>query len=150
LIEAAVSGSAVTYANIAQRNLQLVIIHLGPAVARRETNLSRLLPKPRYLKLNTDALLRMDPETRAKVLALRLQTRQIAPSEGRAYENLPPFTPAQIAEIEQIYGAPRTTPAPAAPPATTAGAAPLELARTPPVRAIATVGESLPWLEEAS
>jgi len=114
LIEAAVSGSAITYASITQRNLQLLIMHLGPAVTRRETNLSRLLPKPRYLKLNTDALLRMDPETRAKVIGLRLQSKQIAPSEGRALENLPPFTEAQIAEIEKLYGVPRAAEKPAA------------------------------------
>lgn len=147
LIEASVSGSAVTYASITQRNLQLLIMHLGPAVVRREDNLSTLLPMPRYVKLNTDALLRMDPETRAKVLAVRLASRQLAPSEARAFENLPPFTDAQIAEIERIYGPPKAQPAAGAPTPAVQAAEQPALPQVPPVRAIATVADSLPWAE---
>lgn len=149
LIEAAVSGSSVTYANIVQRNLQLLIMSIGPAVQRREDNLSQLLPSPRFVKLNTDALLRMDPETRAKVLGLRLTTRQITPSEARALENLPPFTDADIAEIERVYGPPKAAPAaPTTQPNQAAGASMVlpELVREP-IHALATVGEPVPMEE---
>lgn len=108
IIEAAATGSSITYASISQRNLQLLIMHIGPTVNRREDALSTLLPKPRFIKVNTDALLRMDPETRAKVLGQRLASRQITPSEGRAFENLPPFTEEDLAEIEKVYGPPRS------------------------------------------
>ena len=36
MIDIPVEGSAITYANITQRNLQLFIINIGPAIARRE------------------------------------------------------------------------------------------------------------------
>ena len=113
LIDAAVTSGNITYANITQRNLQFLIMHLGPAIVRRESALSTLTAQPRYVKLNSDALLRMDPQTRAQTMKTRIEARIMAPSEARALEDLPPFTPAQIAEFDQLFGAPQT-PAPAA------------------------------------
>lgn len=107
LIEGAVSGQAITYANITQRNLQFLIMNLNPAVIRREARLSKLLPQPRYVKLNTDALLRMDPETRARVIDMRIKNRTLTVTEGRALDNLPPLTPADEAEFIRLFGAPR-------------------------------------------
>ncbi|WP_281199162.1 hypothetical protein [Micromonospora pallida] len=46
LIDAAVSTGSITYATITQRNLQFLIMNLGPAVTRRETALGRLVPAP--------------------------------------------------------------------------------------------------------
>lgn len=113
LIDAAVSGSSVTYANILQRNSQFLIMNLGPVVGRREDALSDWLPQPRFVKLNTDALLRMDPETRSRVFGQQVNDRLRAPSELRALDNLPPFTPEQLAEINQLYGTPKAlTPVP--------------------------------------
>jgi phage portal protein BeeE len=106
LIDGAVSGQAVTYANITQRNLQFLIYNLGPTIARREAALSRWLPQPRFVKFNTSALLRMDDEGRSRVLARRINSRTLAPSEARALENLPPFTPAQLAEFDRLFGDP--------------------------------------------
>ena len=64
LIDAAVSApGTLTYASISQRNLQFLIMQLGPAVIRRQNKLSNLLPAPRYVKINTKALLQLDPET---------------------------------------------------------------------------------------
>lgn len=107
LIDAAVSGSSVTYANIMQRNLQFLIMKLGPAIGRREDALSDLLPAPRFVKLNSDALLRMDPETRARVLGQQVRDRLRAPSEQRAIDNLPPFTDEQMTEFDRLYGPPK-------------------------------------------
>ena len=105
-IDGAVSGQSVTYANITQRNLQLLIMHLGPTVGRRETALSTLLPVPRFVKLNTDAVvLRMDPKSRADMNAVLLSSKQRTPSEVREKDDLPPFTPEQIAEIQALAGA---------------------------------------------
>jgi HK97 family phage portal protein len=117
LIDAAVSTGNITYANITQRNLQFLIMHLGPAVARRENALSKLTSRPRFVKLNTDALLRMDPATRAQTIKTRLDARTLAPSEARALEDLPPFTEAQLAEFDRLYGPPKT-------PTPTGGSAP--------------------------
>lgn len=110
LIEAAVSGQSVTYANISQRNLQLLIMNLGPAVVRRERALSGLLSRPRYVKLNSNALLRMDSKTRSEMLAGQITSRQLAPSEARELEDRAPFTDAQVAEFDRLFGAPKTTP----------------------------------------
>lgn len=104
LIDAAVSGSSITYANIGQRNLQFLIMSLGPAVTRRELALSTLTSRPRFVKLNTDALLRMDPATQAQVLATLINSRQLAPSEARALKDRPPYTEDQLAEFDRLFG----------------------------------------------
>ena len=111
VIDAAVSGSSVTYANITQRNLQLLVLNLGPAIVRRETALSRrLLPAPRFVKLNSDALLRMDPMQRAEMLNAKVAARTLAPSEARALDNLEPFTPDQLAEFATLFPSKAPTP----------------------------------------
>jgi HK97 family phage portal protein len=105
LIDAAIQGGgdSITYANIVQRNLQLLIMHLGPAIVRREAALTRLLPQPRFAKLNTNALLRLDPATQVEVLARQIDSRQLAPSEARALFDRPPFTEAQLAEFDRFW-----------------------------------------------
>lgn len=103
MIDAPQSGSSVTYANITQRNTQLLVTSLGPAIVRRERAWSKALPKPRFVKLNTDAFLRLDPETRERVLLARVFGRTLAPSEARALDNLPPFTPDQLAEFATLF-----------------------------------------------
>jgi HK97 family phage portal protein len=113
LIEAAVSTGTITYANISQRNLQFLIMNLQPAIYRRELRLSKLLPQPRYVKLNTDALLRMDPQTRAQVILTRINARTLAPSEARELDNLPPLTEAQIAEFDRFWPPKPAQPVPA-------------------------------------
>ncbi|MFC6089453.1 phage portal protein [Saccharothrix lopnurensis] len=110
LIDAAVSGQSVTYANIGQRNLQFLIMNLGPAVRRRERALSTLTPRPRTVKLNSKALLRMDPETQARVIDMQVKGRLLAPSEARELDNRPPFTPEQLEEFDRLWGRPNTKP----------------------------------------
>lgn len=110
LIDSGASGSSITYANITQRNLQFLIMHLGPAVTRRENALTKLTPQPRYVKLNRSALLAMDPATRATTLKTQLDSRQITPSEARAVEDRPPLTPTDLAEFDAVYGSPRVPP----------------------------------------
>jgi len=103
LIDAALAGGPnVTYANIVQRNLQFLVMHLGPAVVRRENALSQLLPRPRFVRMNSDALLRMDPLTRAQMIATKINSRTLAPSEARAMDNMKPFTEDQIAEFDKL------------------------------------------------
>ncbi|MFG1898685.1 phage portal protein [Micromonospora zamorensis] len=110
LIDGAVSGQAVTYANISQRNLQLLIMNLGAPVMRRESALSKLTQNPRYVKLNRSALLAMDPETRARTIKLRIESKTLTNTEARGLDDLAPLTDAEIAEFERLYGAPRMTP----------------------------------------
>jgi HK97 family phage portal protein len=102
LVDVNSNGSSITYANITQRLLEYQILRLGPAVNRREKELTKLLPTPRYVKMTTDALLRMDPETRQKVLRSRINSRLLANTEARALENLPPLTAAQKARRNRL------------------------------------------------
>ncbi|MEV6124880.1 phage portal protein [Streptomyces sp. NPDC052077] len=104
LIDAAVSGSSVTYANMTQRNLQFLVTSLGPAVKRREDALSRVTSRPRFVKLNTNALLRMDPQAQAAVLKVQIDGRMLAPSEARAIYDRMPYTEAQLAEFDRLFG----------------------------------------------
>ena len=108
MIDAAPPSGNITYANVTQRNLQFLIHNMGPTIARREARLNTLLPGSRFVKFNTSALLRMDDETRALVVARRINARTLAPSEARALENLPPLTPAQEAEFIRLFGEPGT------------------------------------------
>jgi HK97 family phage portal protein len=99
LIDGSVSGTADTYANISQRNLQFLIMHLGPTVVRRERALSRLIPGGRFVKFNTEALLRLDSKTRSEMLDTQLRNHSITVSEARALDNRPPLDMSQLAEV---------------------------------------------------
>lgn len=107
MIDAESSTGSVTYANVSQRNLQLLVINLGPSFVRRERALSRAMPAPRFAKFNTDALMRMDPKGRSEKLLAEVAGRLTAPSEARALENRPDFTDAQLAEFDRLFGVPR-------------------------------------------
>jgi HK97 family phage portal protein len=123
MIDAAVSGSSITYASITQRNLQFLIMHLGPAVTRREDAFSRfLVSNPRYVKLNTDALLRMDPTARAAMIKTQIDARTLTPSEARELDNRPPLTEANYAEFDRLFGSRNTAPATTPPPPAASGA----------------------------
>lgn len=110
VIDAAVQSGSVTYANIGQRNQQLLTMHVGPAVSRRETALTRLTVGDRFVKLNRSALLAMDPETRARVLDLQVKGKLRTNTEARAVDDLPPLTDEQVEEFSTLYGGARTQP----------------------------------------
>jgi len=102
LIDANVSGQSVTYANLNDRNLQLLIFHLSPAITRRELALSTLLPRPRYVRFDANNLLRMTPGARAEWMRTQIDARILSPNEARAMENRKPFTQDQIDEFEKV------------------------------------------------
>jgi HK97 family phage portal protein len=103
LIDGGVSGSSVTYANITQRNLQFLIMALGPAITRREKALSALVPGKRFIKFNTDAILRMDPLTKAQVLKTEIDSRTRTPDEARALNNLAPLSDADKKQFAELF-----------------------------------------------
>jgi HK97 family phage portal protein len=110
LIDSAPTGESrpFTYANISQKNLEFLIMNLGPAITRREAKLSTLLPVPRFLKLNADALLRLDPISRAQVIKTQIDSRTLTPDEGRELENRPPLTAAQVEQFDHFWPPPGT------------------------------------------
>jgi HK97 family phage portal protein len=95
----------ITYANVSQANLSWLIQEIGPSARRTERYWSKnAFPSPWQLKLNTDALLRMDPTTKADLM-VKLKTAGLrVPSELRALDNLPPYTADQLAELDQHAG----------------------------------------------
>jgi HK97 family phage portal protein len=101
-IDAEHHGKSITYANVTQRNLQLLVHNLGPAIHRRERRLSRAIPSNRRVRFDTDALLRMDPQTREEVILRRVAAKVLTADEARAMDNLPPLTPAQIEQMQTI------------------------------------------------
>lgn len=117
MIDGAISGSSVTYANVGQRMLQLLVAHLGPSITRRENALSNLHPRPRMIKLNRKALLAMDPLAQAQLLGVEITNRYTTPNEARALMDKAPLTAEDKAEFSDLFGnknpAPKTTPVPA-------------------------------------
>jgi hypothetical protein len=91
MIDAEGSSSSITYANVTQRNVQLLVMNLGPAIARREAALSTLLAAPRFVKFNTDAILRMDPSAVTANLVAQTGAGLRTINESRAILNLPPL-----------------------------------------------------------
>jgi len=113
MIDAAPSGTSVTYANITQRNLQLLIMNIGPAISRREEAISAgWLPPARYIKLNTSALLRMDIASRYKAHQTAIESRIYPPSRALDMENMAPLTPEEKAEFAELFPIKTVTPAP--------------------------------------
>lgn len=104
------SSAKITYANITQRHLQFLVMNLSPTIIRRERALSRAIVRPRFVKFDTDAFLRLDPQTLASMLAAQIASRQLAPSEARAIANRMPFTEDQMAEFDRLFG--KSQPAP--------------------------------------
>lgn len=118
LIDAALSGQSITYANMSQRNLQFLIMNLDPALTRRENTFSRkLLAKPRHMKFNRASLLQMDPLSQSTMLAQQVAAKITTNTEARALLDRAPLTPEQVAEFTLLY------PKPAAAPTTTPGGA---------------------------
>jgi HK97 family phage portal protein len=105
MIDAETASGSITYANVTQRNLQLLTMNLGPAITRRELTFSaKLVAQPRYVKLNTDAMLRMDARGKLELIALGVTQMLYTHDEGRALLELEPLTDEQIAKEAQIKG----------------------------------------------
>lgn len=107
------AGGSITYANITQDSLRLLVQNLGPAIARREAAWSRgLVAAGRHVKLNSDAILRLDPPTRQQMIRDDVAAKLRTYSEARALMNLPPLTDADLAEFAAVAPA-KPTPPPA-------------------------------------
>lgn len=84
------SGSgSVTYANVEQRQLQLLVRTVGPWVVRLERRLSRLVPVGREVRFTLDGLLRTDARTRASIINDEIRAGRLSVNEARALEDRP-------------------------------------------------------------
>lgn len=126
LVGVTASGSSVTYANREQRMLDFLALRLNPTLVRRETSLSKLCPGGNRARFTTDTILRSDHKTETEVHVLRIAGKIEAPSEARAFMELPPATAPQLAEMELVpltvspTGKPTKVPPPSTAPAAVA------------------------------
>lgn len=104
------AGSSITYANITQRFVQLLTVHLGPTLKRRRNAFTaRMLPKPRFVEFDTEQLLAMDPAALSTMLGQQIRDRIRTPNEVRnSFYNLPDLDEADLAEYTAAF---TTTPA---------------------------------------
>jgi len=105
MIDVAVDSSTINYANVTQRNLQLLVMNLGAPIKRREDALSTLAHGDRYVKLNRAAILAMDEKTRADLFKTRIEARTLTPDEARALEDQAPLSEADYAQFDRLFGA---------------------------------------------
>lgn len=103
LVDVAAQSTSLTYANVTQRNLQFLVLHLGSAIKRRNDALSRLTPRPRFVKLNSDALLAMDPKARAELFKMQIDSRTRTPDQVRRLEDQLPLSEADYAQFERLW-----------------------------------------------
>lgn len=108
LVDVAMDGSSMTYANVTQRQLGLLTMHLGPMITRRERAFTHdMVPRGQTVLFETDAFLRMDPVTRRKMLADSVAARLSTVTEARRTLDLPPLDAADVAEFNTLFGVPR-------------------------------------------
>lgn len=96
------TGGAMTYQNIEQRNLQLLIYALDPWLTRIERILSAMLPKPQRVKFNRGALLRTDLLTRYRAHQIAIRNKFSTQDEVRELEDRPPLTPEQVDQLQTL------------------------------------------------
>lgn len=99
LIDGSIGSRSNTYSNIVSRRLDFLTLHLGPAITRRERALSKLVPGRQFIKLNSDALLRMDPKTRAELIDTQLRNHSMTVTEARNLDNRAPLTADELNEV---------------------------------------------------
>lgn len=103
LVGEASEGSAITYANVESRSLDFSKYALAGWIGRWERWMGALTPRGQYVKLDKSGLLQADTLTRYKAIHMLVAGRIITQSEARAMLlELPPFTPAQQAEVDKL------------------------------------------------
>jgi HK97 family phage portal protein len=85
-------GGQVTYANVEARSLDMLTYSVAPWLVRIEKSLTRLRPRPRYVKFNPDALIRVDLSSRYRAHDMAIRSGWKSRDEVRELEDLPPIT----------------------------------------------------------
>ena len=112
-----VDGSTSWGTGIEQQTLGFVKFTLMPYLVRIEDALSRILPRPMYVKFNTDGLLRGDATSRSNLYASALEHGWMSPNEVRALEDLSPiehgddyFFPLNFGTLANVEGPDTSSP----------------------------------------
>jgi HK97 family phage portal protein len=82
-------GDSLTYANVQEENISLITDTLRPWLVRMEHLFSALLPKPQFVRFNTDALLKTDLKTRTQIYEIQRRIGLRPIDEIREIEDLP-------------------------------------------------------------
>lgn len=85
------NASSVTYANRAERAVDFLVFSIAPWVRKIETLWSSLLPDGMVVKLNTDALLQLDPKSKVEMYERLIYIGVRNRNEIRAYDDQPPI-----------------------------------------------------------
>lgn len=109
------TGGSMTYANVDQRSLHLLIYSLDPWLTGLERMFTRMLPQPQFVKFNRSALLRMTTDQRYAAYQIASLIGLQTPNEQRAMEDWAP-----VAWGDKPWVAAQQAPPP--PPAEQAGA----------------------------
>lgn len=104
------TGASMTYSTTEQQQIQFITHTLRPWLVRLEAAFSSLMPRPQYVKFNTDALIRVDTKTRYSVhqIARTIGLNNI--DELRALEDQQPlpdgagqdYTPLKAAPTQEV------------------------------------------------
>lgn len=116
------SGSSMTYQSVEMESLNFLTYSVQPWLTRLENALFPLLPRKKHVRFNPDVLLRTDLETRIRAGAQAIASKQMTPTEVRAWEgnDLPPLTEEQKTELGLVpltvsaTGQPQAVPTPPA------------------------------------
>lgn len=84
-------GTTLTYQNATERNKRKAEVTFLPWIVRVESALSSLLPAPRYVKVDLDALKRGDTKTRYETYQIGITAGFLTPDEARDAEDMPPL-----------------------------------------------------------
>jgi len=82
-------GGQVTYANVEARSLDLLTYTLNGWMVRIEKALTRIRPRPRFVKFNADALIRVDLTSRYAAHASAIRAGWQSVNDVRHTEDLP-------------------------------------------------------------
>lgn len=91
MLDAAVEGSSLTYGNREQDDIRFQTRTLLPWAVRLEQSMNELMPRPRFMKFNMDASLRIDLKTRYEAHSIALKDHWLTIPEVRTLEDLPPL-----------------------------------------------------------
>lgn len=85
-------GGNITYANVEARSIDLLTYTVNGWLVRLERALSRLRPRPQFVKFNAGALLRTDLKTRYESHVLAVRGGIATANERRELEDMPPIS----------------------------------------------------------
>lgn len=102
VVAVAITGSAVTYANVEQRSLDFLTYTMQRWITWWERKLGAMLPGGQYVKFDLSALLRTDILTRWQVNHAQIASRVMTQDEVREGESLPPLTPEQREQVNAM------------------------------------------------